>query len=109
MQMVKCPKCGADNSARREGCFNCGSLLAPVSKEPEPQSYPGLPAPAVSQPAPIPGGAILIGVLAGILSVPFAIAFAVSSDEGRRAYGTGLFIGFGAQAALAVCLQLVLR
>jgi hypothetical protein len=27
VQMTKCPKCGADNSVRREACFNCGTLL----------------------------------------------------------------------------------
>jgi hypothetical protein len=27
MRMVKCRRCGAENRASREGCFNCGALL----------------------------------------------------------------------------------
>ncbi len=29
IEMMKCPRCGADNSVKREGCFNCGTLLRP--------------------------------------------------------------------------------
>jgi hypothetical protein len=35
MNMEPCPKCGAPNSVKREGCFNCGTVLREVTL-PEP-------------------------------------------------------------------------
>jgi hypothetical protein len=53
MRMMKCPKCGAENSVRREGCFNCGGLLqvlaAPVPQPSQPEHAPGAHAAAASQ------------------------------------------------------------
>ena len=38
MEMTKCPKCGADNSVRRDACFNCGTLIRPTEVgRPRPQ------------------------------------------------------------------------
>ena len=31
--MIDCPGCGASNSVRREGCFNCGALLPGTAEQ----------------------------------------------------------------------------
>ena len=37
MRMEPCPKCGAPNSVKREGCFNCGTaLVSPPPDAPSP-------------------------------------------------------------------------
>lgn len=33
MEMMSCPKCRADNSIRRDACYNCGTVLRPEDTE----------------------------------------------------------------------------
>lgn len=121
MQMMKCPKCGAENSIKREGCFNCGSLLLPPATVDSPEvdlSAGGRARPVyvavphgegfVMVEARIPQSSVWIGILAGIVCVPFALAFLASDLPARRAYGRGLLIGFGIAAATALAIISVL-
>jgi hypothetical protein len=96
MKMEPCPKCGAPNSVKREGCFNCGTAL--VGDVPPEVVTEALPADRV------PLSSILIGVFAGILALPFGLAFLASRFKHRRIYGKGLCIGFGIQAAVGIAL-----
>jgi len=101
MQVVKCPRCAADNSVRREGCFNCGTDLrapsAPAGKSPE----TAWPAPRENVEVDwIPGFAhtgwpYIIGMLSGGLAIPFGVALLCSRRPGRRELGGKLLVGLG--------------
>lgn len=86
MRMMKCPKCGADNSVRREGCFNCGTLLGaaepPLSQVVHSTSVqPPIDAAAVSRQVPstpiavtltrVGCGGLLAYVMLALLIAPF--------------------------------------
>ncbi len=109
MQMAKCPKCGADNSVKREGCFNCGTALRSdaspaeefVSKDPNPVVYPGL----QSGPAPVPVPrtnfpylSVLIGFVFGLISALIGLVLLFSPDPRLKTWGRGML--FGAAACL---------
>jgi len=55
----------------------------------------------------VPVSSVIIGIIAGVLCLPFGLAFLASSMPHRRAYGKGLCLGFGIQAAIGLIILLL--
>jgi hypothetical protein len=52
IEMMRCPKCRADNSTKREACYNCGTVLGVPAPSPA-SDHPGAGGPADRPVAPV--------------------------------------------------------
>ncbi len=94
MEMMKCPSCGADNSIRREGCFNCGALLRSGAEGNAPsvtQSVPGAELPSGVTRARV--GTVNVAAIAGLGA--FGAFYGIGAG--------GLMIGIG----LLLCFTVI--
>ena len=96
---------GLSVSLLRRTSTPCGSLIPATSARPEMEPRASV-APQ-STPDSIPLTAVVIGALAGILALPFGIAFLASPLKPKRQYGKGLLIDVGVAAA-AIALGVLL-
>ena len=109
MEMSACPHCGAENSVRREACYNCGGLLsqaagpvAGVGPAPAP-GVPMAPAPVAPQER-IPIWSVVVGAIVLWCAAPFGLALLASTNRNWRLCGVGLLIGLGVGITAWFCL-----
>jgi len=107
--MPYCPKCGNEIPSDAKFCTNCGATLQPTAPPPPPSGY-APPSPLGDLGSRIVAGIIdyiIIGIVAGILSVFLVVPWALTGPSMMGTFGLGWFGGMWAIVGVMWLLWLI--